>query len=382
MNNLICPHCKNKLEYNSKTLKCINNHSYDVSKHNYVNFLQHGKLHGDNKEMILARKSFLDLGYYEPLKNAISSEVASLGKISTFLDAGCGEGYYTEGIIPHVSLENSWGVDISKDALIFAHKRNKELNLAVGSVYDMSFFDDMTFDLVTSIFSPFAGKEINRVLKNDGILLSVIPGKYHLFGIKSIVYDSPYLNTLKPFEEEGFEFISQVPINYDITLDSKDALTLWKMTPYYYRSPKSGIDKLSSQNEISTPVSFHILKYKAKSEMKKYSGEMDVAMLCDGILYLYGYARYRKGEIDNNILDLYAENGKWQAEWCGVETLKVYKDDYTATADGRKYLMDMHIKYGVNPKRLIRIYFCWDESNKRIIIGHMPTHLATLKQNT
>lgn len=125
-----------------------------------------------------------------------------------------------------------------------------------------------------------------------------------------------------------------------------------------------------------------IISSNVKSEMKKYSGEMDVAMLCDGILYLYGYARYRKGEIDNNILDLYAENGKWQAEWCGVETLKVYKDDYTATADGRKYLMDMHIKYGVNPKRLIRIYFCWDESNKRIIIGHMPTHLATLKQNT
>ena len=38
--------------------------------------------------------------------------------------------------------------------------------------------------------------------------------------------------------------------------------------------------------------------------------------------------------------------------------------------------------YGVNPRMLIRIYFCWDEFAKRIIIGHMPEHLATLKQNT
>ncbi|MCX4375237.1 MAG: hypothetical protein OSJ61_03610 [Lachnospiraceae bacterium] len=125
-----------------------------------------------------------------------------------------------------------------------------------------------------------------------------------------------------------------------------------------------------------------ILTPNVRSELKKYSGEMDVAMLCDGILFLHGYARYRKDEIDSKILDLYAETGKWQIEGCGVEALKVYKDDYSACVNGRKYLMDMHIKYGVNPRMLIRIYFCWDELSKRIIIGHMPEHLATLKQNT
>lgn len=133
------------------------------------------------------------------------------------------------------------------------------------------------------------------------------------------------------------------------------------------------------ENELSDSI---LLSPNVKSEMKKYSGDMDIAMLCDGIFYLYGYAKYRKGDIDSSTLELYAEKGKWQVEGCGAEALKVYKDDYSAFVNGKKYLMDMHIKYGVNPRLLIRVYFCWDESAKRVIIGHMPTHLATLKQNT
>lgn len=120
----------------------------------------------------------------------------------------------------------------------------------------------------------------------------------------------------------------------------------------------------------------------AKSEMKKYSGELDAAMLCDGLLFLYGYALYRKGSISSEILQLYSEYGNWTAENCGAEVLKVYRDDYTVTVDGEKYLLDLHIKYGVLPTKLIRIYFCWDDKKKKIIIGHMPGHLATLKQNT
>lgn len=125
-----------------------------------------------------------------------------------------------------------------------------------------------------------------------------------------------------------------------------------------------------------------VVSANVKSEMKKYSGEMDTATLCDGILFLHGYALYRNGIIDGDTLRLYAESGGWQAEGCGSEALKVYRDDYTIVVDSKKYLLDMHIKYGVNPRTLIRVYFCYDESFRKIIIGHMPAHLATLKQST
>lgn len=266
MTKILCPHCKEKLERVASSMKCPNGHTYDVSKHNYINFLSYGKLHGDNKEMIVARKNFLDLGFYAPLKDAISNQIKKLGTINSYLDAGCGEGFYTQGVIPHTSGNNVWAIDISKDAVIYANKRLKNINLAIASVYDMPFFEDSTFDLITSIFSPFAENEFKRVLKNGGYLISVIPGKYHLFDIKKIVYPKPYENEVKPFEISGFEFISETPVNYDITLSTDQALTLWKMTPYYYRSPKQGIEALSNISEIKTQVSFHILIFKLNKD--------------------------------------------------------------------------------------------------------------------
>lgn len=125
-----------------------------------------------------------------------------------------------------------------------------------------------------------------------------------------------------------------------------------------------------------------IIASRAKSELKKYSGSLSVAMLCDGIYFLNGYAEYRKGKISKEYLDLYSENYSWSADGCGKEALRVRRDDYIATVDGEKYLLDLHIKYGVNSQQLIRIYFCWDEVKSKLIIGYMPGHLATVKQST
>ena len=121
---------------------------------------------------------------------------------------------------------------------------------------------------------------------------------------------------------------------------------------------------------------------RAKSEMRKYSGALSVAMLCDGIYYLNGYAWYRRGEITKEELELYAENCGWTAVGCGKESLRLRRDDYIVTVDGVQYLLDQHIKYGVNSQQLIRIYFCWDELKSKVIIGYMPGHLATVKQST
>lgn len=266
MTNLICPLCKRLLIKSNNSLKCAFGHTFDISKHNYVNFLTHGKSHGDNKEMIISRRDFLDKGYYEDLQKAVGYEIGKLKNIQSYLDAGCGEGYYTQEISSVLNSEDIWALDISKDALIQANKRLKNTNYIVGSVYDMPFFQDNSFDLVSSIFSPFAAKEINRVLKKGGYLLSVIPGKLHLFGLKKLIYDNPYANAVKDFAEEGFEFVSNTDIEYDITIDKDTALTLWKMTPYYYRTPKSGMERLNNIDKITTPVSFHIVIYKALKE--------------------------------------------------------------------------------------------------------------------
>ena len=156
---------------------------------------------------------------------------------------------------------DTYGIDISKDALRYAKKRVENGIFAVSSAYSLPFYDS-SFGILTSVFSPFVKDEFSRVLCNDGIMLEVIPGKYHLYGLKSILYTKPYENVILPYEMEGFEFLESVKVDYNVTLDKLQIEKLFKMTPYYHRTPKEGKDKLLSSNQVVTPISFEILCYK------------------------------------------------------------------------------------------------------------------------
>lgn len=125
-----------------------------------------------------------------------------------------------------------------------------------------------------------------------------------------------------------------------------------------------------------------VLTSDARSALRKFTGQLDVAILCDGILYLSAYARYRRGEIGADELSLYAERYKWEVQGCGKETLQMRRSDYLMTFDGKQYLMDQHIKYGISAQSLVRIYFHWEEALSKIIIGYMPGHLPTVKKGT
>ena len=124
-----------------------------------------------------------------------------------------------------------------------------------------------------------------------------------------------------------------------------------------------------------------IVAPRAKNEMRKYDGAMDLFMLCDGLLYLDAYTKFRRNEISEEMLLYAAENG-WEVTSCGKETLRVRAADYALTLDGKRYLLDMHIKHGVSSEALMRVYFCYDETLQKIIIGSMPSHLPTVRENT
>ena len=125
-----------------------------------------------------------------------------------------------------------------------------------------------------------------------------------------------------------------------------------------------------------------IVTSKAKSALHKYAGALQTEILCDGIVYLNAYVLYRNGQISQEELQLYAERYHWEAGSCGKEALKLHKEEYTATYDGKKYLLNLHLRYGIRSQVLIRIYFCYDETLQKGIIGYMPSHLATVRQST
>ena len=153
---------------------------------------------GDPKSQARSRRDFLNRGYYAPLRDTmvelvrerVSGRAASANGSMTLLDICCGEGYYTSamGAVPGV---DAYGFDLGKEMVRLAAKRG-DATYFVANMKDIPVVDG-AFDMVTELFAPFNEREFARVLAPEGSLYTVVPGARHLFGLKEVLYDTPYL---------------------------------------------------------------------------------------------------------------------------------------------------------------------------------------------
>ncbi len=267
--NFICPKCKGKLTIlPDKRAVCSLGHSYDAAKEGYYNLLikSSGGVHGDNREMVLARREFLGSGAYLPLAERLCESVLRYADPgSVILDGGCGEGYYTDIIERRLSeakiSASVLGFDISKDAVRYAAKKNRALSLAVASSYDMP-LSDGSVDILINVFSPLAISETKRVLRAGGKFIMAIPDENHLFGLKSVLYEKPYKNTVESSALDGFSLLSEEKISYKLRLDTPEKISsLFMMTPYAYRTPPRARERLLSLSSLETEIEFIVFTY-------------------------------------------------------------------------------------------------------------------------
>lgn len=260
-----CPICASALSKENGSLKCDNGHVFDLSASGYVNLLpaqkKHSKTPGDSKEMVTARRNFLSKDYYGPLRDALKSVTEKLCKEGKILDCGCGEGYYTDAL-----GKNVFGVDLSKAAIEKAAKKYKNPFFAVASVYDLPVFSG-SVDLLVNVFAPLAIDEFRRVLKPGGYFVYVVPAEKHLLEMKKILYDKPYENVFSKTEYDGFEYIENEKVAFPLDVIGKDDVSaLFKMTPYLWRTPKEGVERLEKTERLCDTAEFyvHILKKEEK----------------------------------------------------------------------------------------------------------------------
>ncbi len=268
---LICPTCGEPLQRTERTLRCKNRHSFDIARAGYCNLLQTsraGAHKGDSREMVAARRAFLDRGYYDGLADGLCAQVCRLadGAPVRLVDAGCGEGYYTRRMASRLSeaglLRQAVGIDISKAATQYAAKRDACTQYVTGSVYRMPVADGAA-DIVCSIFAPAPAKEFARVLREDGAVLCAVPGAAHLWELKCAVYDTPYTNREEKHHLDGFLCAERRKIEYTIHIDNAaDIQTLFAMTPYAHHTPKQGLSRLHALCELTVTVSFLLLTYR------------------------------------------------------------------------------------------------------------------------
>lgn len=265
----ICPKCKAPLVFEERSAKCAAGHSYDRAKEGYFNLLltNVGGTHGDNKEMILARRAFLDAGYYAPLSDALNALVCRvLPEKGRILDAGAGEGYYTgrlaEALAATKKNAEIYSFDISKEAVRRLAKRRADLHPTVAGVYDMPVAEE-SVDMLLCFFAPFAREESLRVLKKGGYLSMAVPEREHLFGLKKKIYADPYYNEVSDEIPEGFSLVESVEIRKTVTLTEPSHIrALFEMTPYAYRTGKEGRDAVYALNTLTTDIHFRLFLYK------------------------------------------------------------------------------------------------------------------------
>lgn len=261
---LVCPVCGERLVREGGSLVCRNRHSFDISSAGYVNLAgprQSGG--GDSKELVAARSAFLGKGYYEAFADECIRLLKKYAVGGNLIDAGCGEGYYS---LRAAEFFDVCGFDLSKYAIASAAKaaarRGIDATFAVAGIFGMSVRDGAA-DAVMNLFAPCAEVEFSRVLKKDGILLVAGAGEDHLDRLKASLYSNVTKNQPRADLPTDMKLIDRTRVKYEITLGNReDILSLFSMTPYYYRTDKNGREKLSGLDNITTTVDFDIFVYR------------------------------------------------------------------------------------------------------------------------
>ncbi len=270
---LICPVCRTRLKENSFGYACKKGHRFDLAAQGYVNLLdaKHSGS-GDDAAMVRARTEFLSLDGYRPLAEKTAEIMRGLlagAERPLVLDCGCGEGYYTNIYAAALSNADIFGMDISRLAVKHGASRAKALGLtnvryAAASSFELP-FADRSADLIVSTFAPVTNDEFARVLKKGGKLVVVCPAPRHLWGLRAVLYDRPRLNNPNDYGLKSFAPVGAERLEYELTLGSnRDIMNLYAMTPYYYKTPREGRERLERLDTLVTECGFDILSFRKK----------------------------------------------------------------------------------------------------------------------
>ena len=81
----------------------------------------------------------------------------------------------------------------------------------------------------------------------------------HLWELKEVLYDQPYPNEERETPYQGFAYEQIVPVDYTVHLPNQETIqALFGMTPYAWKTPKAGKDRLAALEALDCRVSFHI----------------------------------------------------------------------------------------------------------------------------
>lgn len=264
---MICPFCNNDLVLNNNSLVCSNNHNFDISRKGTTVLYKTSKLKNNKiytKDLFSNRRNFINLGFYDELHNEITRIINKYNP-QIILDMGSGDG--THDFIISKKLKNDplfIGVDLAKDGVDLANDyiNHNFLNI-VGDLNNVP-LKSKSVDMILNILSPSNETEMNRVLKNDGIIIKVTPKQEYLKELRESLNLKEYENenVIAQNIDDKYTIIEKKAISKTFMLNEQALNYLVKMTPMM-----NNILEIPNINSITIALNIYVLRTKDEKKL-------------------------------------------------------------------------------------------------------------------
>lgn len=251
-NIFICPYCREKLLLKNDILLCENNHNFDITKKGNLFLLNTKKYKTSpiyNMKLFKSRREFIENKFYDSIYKFIANNINSYNFDNiNILDLGCGEGIHSKYIQENIKNNNIiYGLDYSKDAIGMATDYLNNGNIYfVGDINNIPLIDN-SIDIIIDFLSPYNTVEVNRVLKDEGYFIKVVPGDNYLKELRKAFMKNDYekKEEVKQNILKNFDIIEETEINEVKKITNRDMCNLVNMTPMHNKNVNKDIQEIT-----------------------------------------------------------------------------------------------------------------------------------------
>lgn len=273
INNFCCPICQQSLQVvNDASITCTNNHSFDIAKQGYVFLLAKPSETNYTKKLFEERRKVHNQSpiyqtFQQTVAQLIDTYVPESNPVIRMIDMGTGEGSHMQRITAyaeqlHKRTITGIGLDISKEGILQAAKHDDEHIWLVADLAH-SPVTPASIDVILNVLSPSNNTEFARIIKNDGVILKVIPGQHYLQEVRRFFQStatSSYSNlAVKTHFSNHFQLIDTKNIQETHTLSKKERYSLAQMSPLAWDASAQFVNTFIEHGPSELTVDLEIL---------------------------------------------------------------------------------------------------------------------------